>query len=225
MINLSANALNVLKDCPRCFYLDRKLKITRPRGNFPSLPGGVDTQLKIAHDVLRMAGERPYQFNNFPELNGFALYPFVDNLNKWRHWKSGLKVVGKDWTLIGSLDDLLHNLETDLYAPFDYKSKGKACDAEYLQKYYQLQLDIYELMLQENGMKPAGFGVFSVYYPDECRGTVLVMAQQSFVVSTDAMRAKKAIADAMDCLASLRAPIPNNDCEYCQYTSKLEAVA
>jgi len=44
---LSPSALNLMKECPRCFWLAQHKVWKRPSGIFPSLPSGMDRILKI----------------------------------------------------------------------------------------------------------------------------------------------------------------------------------
>jgi len=46
----SPSKLNLVKDCPRCFWLEFNKKFRRPRGIFPSLPSGMDKILKNHFD-------------------------------------------------------------------------------------------------------------------------------------------------------------------------------
>ena len=56
---LSPSSLSVLKECPRCFWLQVNKKIRRPIGAFPSLPGGMDRILKTHFDSFRSREELP----------------------------------------------------------------------------------------------------------------------------------------------------------------------
>ena len=61
---LSPSALGLFKNCPRCFWLEKVKNIKRPRGIFPSLPGGMDAVIKTYFDTFRAKKELP------PELDG-----------------------------------------------------------------------------------------------------------------------------------------------------------
>ncbi len=47
---LSPSSLNLMQDCPRCFWLTQHKVWKRPAGIFPSLPSGMDRILKIHFD-------------------------------------------------------------------------------------------------------------------------------------------------------------------------------
>src|SRR3990167_3533082 len=63
-IKLSPSTLGDFDKCQRCFWLDRKKGLPKPRGIFPSLPGGMDRVLKPWYDTWRFNGKLP------PELKG-----------------------------------------------------------------------------------------------------------------------------------------------------------
>lgn len=53
-IRLSPASLNIFLDCPKCFWLEKNKSIKRPRGVFPSLPGGMDPVIKTYFDFGRL---------------------------------------------------------------------------------------------------------------------------------------------------------------------------
>ena len=83
-IRLSPSALNLFLQCPRCFWLDKNKGIKRPRGIFPSLPGGMDTVIKKYFDSFRVKGDMP------PEIKGKItgkLFSDIKTLEEWRNWR------------------------------------------------------------------------------------------------------------------------------------------
>ena len=79
-IGLSPSALNLFLECPRCFWLDRNKRISRPRGIFPSLPGGMDTVIKSYFDTYRLKNELPPEIKD--RVKG-KLVSDIGRLNKW----------------------------------------------------------------------------------------------------------------------------------------------
>src|SRR4030042_2027754 len=153
-IRLSPSTLNLFADCTRCFWLHINRRIHRPSGPFPSLPGGMDVVLKTYYDKYRLTGKLP------PEIDGKVegkLYPDLVKINKWRNWRTGLEYFDKQKNarLVGALDDLL--VAGNKYAPLDYKTRGRKIN-ESSHTYYQLQLDLYSLLLKANNLIPADFG-------------------------------------------------------------------
>lgn len=211
MFRLSpTTGLNLFKDCPRCFWLHFNKNVHRPRGIFPSLPGGMDLVIKDYFDKYRSSLP--------PEIDGKVvgqLIPDVELLNKWRNWRTGLEYHDKkrDAVLFGALDDCLVN--DDHYIPLDYKTRGfppKDGDSE---KYYQTQLDAYALLLNENGYKTKDFAYLVYYYPEEVKKDGIVKFNIKPVkVNIDLERAQKTFEDAVDLL---KGPMPkrHSDCEHC----------
>lgn len=209
---LSPSTLNLFLECPRCFWLHINEKIHRPRGIFPSLPGGMDSVIKVYFDKYRTKGELP------PEIKGKVegkLVADLNLLNKWRNWRTGLEyrdeVLGV--TLFGALDDALQDGKH--YIPLDYKTRGSAPREGDSQKYYGNQLDSYALMLRENGYPVKGLGYLVYYYPNKVKEEGQVIFDVEVVeLKTDPERAKKLLKDA---IKLLNGPIPSrhSECEYC----------
>lgn len=220
MINVSASALGILEDCPRCFWFDRIEKRPRPRGIFPSLPGGFDKIIKTYMDGFRKQLKLPPELsdqNSFEK--GYILFEDQAKMDRMRNWRTGLKVAHSvDCALIGALDDLLYIPEQGLYMPLDYKTKGSPTSAEDALKYYQRQLDCYDLLLSKNGYPTTHEGILLYYSPGSmyeignCH-----MHTQIITISTDPARAESLLEDASDILSLEKPPAPAIDCEYCEF--------
>ena len=206
--------LNLFRECSRCFWLHYNEKVHRPRGIFPSLPGGMDAVIKKYFDQYR--GVLP------PELSGKVegqLIPDLELMNKWRNWRTGLEYLDKDLNavLFGALDDCL--IDEKYYIPLDYKTRGwppKEGDSE---KYYQTQLDAYSLMLSTNNYPTRDFGYLAYYYPEMVKEDGWIKFNIEIVkVATDLERAKKTFENAVNLLSS---PIPelHTDCEHCSWVN------
>ncbi len=204
--------LNLFRECPRCFWLHYNKKVKRPRGIFPSLPGGMDIVLKIYFDQYR--GELP------PELEGNVvghLMPDVELMNKWRNWRTGLDYHDKerDAVLFGALDECL--VDGEFYIPLDYKTRGSAPKPGDSERYYQTQLDTYSLLLNANGYKTKDFAYLVYYYPEEAkRASIVKFSIEAIKVETNLKRIENTFRDAVE---SLKGPIPkhHSKCEYCSW--------
>lgn len=226
--SLSASKLNILNDCRRCFWLHMTQKIERPRGIFPSLPGGMDRVMK--HYLDRYRGSMP------PELQGSipgVLWGTVAEIGKLRQWQSGMKPVVQtphgSVSLIGALDDLA--VHTDLYSPVDGKTKGSAVKDGDTEKYYRTQGDTYHLMLRETGKKPSGKAYFFYLWPEGISGAAEATLPVAFnfktiTVETDADRVMALICKATELLSTsdAKGPAAPMTCEYCNHHLKLQAV-
>lgn len=227
MYQLSASKLNVLNSCPRCFWNENVRKVARPRGIFPSLPGGMDRILKDYFDNYR--GSIP------PILEGKipgVLMPEILTLNKWRNWRTGLRHIDTDVgvKLIGALDDCLYVESGNLYIPLDCKTKGskpKTDGAEY----YQTQLDCYALLLSSNGYEISDKAFLFYVWPEKGDGALtpdgesiiklmnMTFGAELFTLQADAGRAKELLAKAVEILEG-PCPEPTPGCEYCDFALK-----
>lgn len=209
----SPSQLSVFKDSPLDFWLDRNHKCPRPRGIFPSLPGGMDGIIKTYFDTHRAAGTTP------PELDcpGVKLYADQAQLDTWRNWRSGIEVEIQEANakLGGAFDDLLVT-EDGLMVPFDYKTKGSPTTEDDTIRYYQHQVDCYGLMLKLAGYPVADFAVFSYWSPDRCMGMskkenyatlgAVAFQVQTIRIPIDPENARDMVIRAAACLDSKRPP-------------------
>ncbi|KKU48898.1 hypothetical protein A3H10_04550 [Candidatus Uhrbacteria bacterium RIFCSPLOWO2_12_FULL_46_10] len=212
------SGLNLYNDCTRCFWLHYNGRVPRPRGIFPSLPGGMDLVIKDYFDEYR--GALP------PELKGRVkgeLMPDLDLMNQWRNWRTGLEYRDQDRNavLFGALDECL--VHEGKYVPLDYKTRGSAPNDGDSERYYQTQLDSYALMLQANGYPVADFAYLVYYYPERVGENGAVKFNVHPVeLSLDARRAKNTFEEAVDLLQK---PLPNRreSCEYCSWHKNMGA--
>src|SRR3989344_1041789 len=161
-IRLSPSTLNVFLECPKCFWLGQAKEIHRPRGIFPSLPGGMDLLIKKYFDKYRNVGKLPPELVG--KVGGVQLFADQELLSKWRSWRSAL--IHEDpesgATISGMLDDL--GVDNGFYVPLDYKTRGFDVKAGG-EAFYQNQLDSYGLLLRENGLKTADHAYLIYYIP------------------------------------------------------------
>ena len=213
-IRLSPSSLNLFLECPRCFYLEQKEGVKRPRGPFPSLPGGMDLLIKKYFDRYRMRGSMP------PEIKGKVegeLFPDIEVLEKWRNWRTGLRHDDTELgaSLVGALDDCL--IHENRYIPLDYKTRGFDVKENGV-NYYQNQLDCYAFLLDRNDLPSAGYAYLLYYIPREVNeGGAVTFSVEPYKVATNSSRAGKTFRDAV---ALLRGPLPEEGhsvCEFCRW--------
>jgi len=215
---LSNTTLKEFEACPHCFYLDKKLNIKKPPPIIAGVLNAIDRAMKDQFDDFRVQGGPPKHATvELPK--GWVLFSSQVALKKMRHWKSGLQYENaKGFTLIGALDDLMFNPATGLYMPLDYKSKGKATDEASTEKFYQLQGDIYSLLLEENGYQTTGKAMFVYYRPSEIDpANEMLWECQAIQIDADKERARDVFDRASACLLSPNAPKQSDDCAMCQY--------
>jgi len=102
---LSRSKVELFLDCPRCFYLDRRLGVGRPAG-FPfNLNSAVDELLKREFDRHRAAATA----HPLMQKAGLNAVPHAHpQLETWRANFKGVRTVHEPsgFTLSGAIDDL-----------------------------------------------------------------------------------------------------------------------
>jgi hypothetical protein len=219
-LSLSASKLGIFRECKRCFYDVNVLKIPRPDSIVASITEGIDRTVKGYFDSYR--GTMPELLSE-QGVPGF-LYPDLEKMKKMRHWKSGLKaeveVHGIRVGIIGALDDLLMNCPG--YSPLDGKSKGDEPKDDG-SKYYQVQSNIYGLLLDRNGMPPSGLSYFAYFWPidlNNAEGRSGPVWDAGCKVYTLECSPDKAVQTIGEAVAVLKGGQPdfNPDCTYCVFS-------
>ena len=124
---LSRSKLELFTECPRCFYLDRRLGVGRPQGPGFTLNAAVDHLLKKEFDVHRAAGSA----HPLMEAYGIDAVPFQhEMLAEWRENFKGVQYLDRDNNLIitGAIDDVWINPKKELMV-VDYKNGRKDKEA------------------------------------------------------------------------------------------------
>jgi hypothetical protein len=226
---LSRSKLELLTECPRCFYLDRRLGVGRPPG-FPfALNSAVDCLLKKEFDIHRAKGEK----HPLIEKYGVDARPVAhDELNKWRENFVGIQHLHKPTNLMitGAIDDLWINSKGE-YIVVDYKSTSKDEEITELNKDwqdgYKRQMEIYQWLLRQNGLKVSDTGYF-VY----CNGKTDCDAfneKLEFDITLIAYKGddswvEKTITEAHKCLNSNTVPTADPNCDYCNYVKAINKI-
>jgi hypothetical protein len=158
---ISRSKIELFVDCPRCFWLDTRLKISRPKGPPFTLNSAVDQLLKQEFDVLRADGKQhPLQIEY-----GIDAKPVAhDKLNIWRHNFTGVQHLHEPTSLLvfGAIDDLWQNGGGE-YIVVDYKSTSRMDKIDKLgdatwHDAYRRQLAVYQWLLRGNGLKVSDKG-------------------------------------------------------------------
>lgn len=226
---LSRSKLDLFLNCPRCFYLDRRLGVGQPPGYPFSLNSAVDALLKKEFDVHR-AAKSPH-----PLMKEYGLdaVPFLDErMNLWRDaLRGGIRYLHKpsNFLVTGGVDDVWVNPQGELII-VDYKATSKAgevnLDADW-QIGYKRQVEVYQWLFRQNGFKVAEVGYF-VY----CNGQSdkqAFDAKLEFDIKLIPYKGNpswvdKALLDAKKCLTSPEIPGAPSTCDFCAYRKAAAAV-
>ncbi len=226
---LSRSKIDLFLECPRCFYLDRRIGVGRVPG-FPfSLNSAVDHLLKQEFDIHRAVGSK----HPLMEKYGLDLVPAPhEKINEWRHNFTGVRYhhAPTNFIVSGAIDDLWINPSGE-YAVVDYKATAKAGDITALDqdwhRGYKRQMEIYQWILRQNGLKISDTGYF-VY----CNGKTDRAAfdgKLEFDITLIAYTGsdawiEQALMDARACLIGNAIPIASANCDWCAYTTALKEV-
>jgi hypothetical protein len=159
---VSRSKIELFKQCPRCFYLDTRLKIKRPSGPPFNINKTIDELFKKEFDRHREAGT-PHPIMTSTSLEGVIPYQHAD-LNKWRYNFTGVVALHKPTNLhvFGAIDDVWVNEAGELIV-VDYKATSKASgvsiDSDW-QISYKRQMEVYQWLLRQNGFTVSDTGYF-----------------------------------------------------------------
>ena len=161
---LSRGKIDNFINCPRCFYMDRRLGVGQPPGYPFSLNSAVDTLLKKEFDIHRASGTA----HPLMEHYGIDAVPFQhEKMDEWRDsLRRGITVPidGTNVVVTGGVDDVWVDPNGQLII-VDYKATAKAgevsLDAEW-QDGYKRQMEIYQWLFRQNGftVSPTGYFVY-----------------------------------------------------------------
>lgn len=225
---LSRSKIDLFLNCPRCFYLDRRLGVGQPPG-FPfSLNSAVDKLLKKEFDIHRAKGTshplmKTYKVDAVPYNN--------ELISVWRESFKGITFYHKktNFIITGAVDDVWENSQGELII-VDYKSTSKdaevTLDAEW-QIGYKRQMEIYQWLFRQNGFKVSGIGYFVYCNGDadkEAFDGKLEFDVKIIPYQGNDEWVEKTIIEAHTCLISDVIPKASWKCDYCAYRQAAQEV-
>lgn len=221
---LSRGKIDLFLECPRCFYLDRRLGLGRPSMPGWALNSAVDALLKNEFDLLRKKGQahelmKKYKINAIP-FSHPDLPIWRDDVYKY----VGASTIHKSTNLeiCGIIDDLWINSQKELII-VDYKSTSTqqeiSLEDEYKQG-FKKQLEVYQWIFRQMGFKVNKTGYF--VYANAGKNRPKFDARLEFELQIifhkgDTSWVEPTIFEIKKCLDSSKIPGPNPDCEFCQY--------
>ena len=210
---LSATTLSLFQECPRCFWLHMRADVKRPARPFPSITGGIDRLVQAYCDAWRPS--IPPLICHAPTApTAMPVWQLADPKIASLRWKP------TDIPLVGRLDDCLVRAD-GVVMPLDHKSRGSQPALGYSALYYQLQMDVYALLLHKNGYPLAQQGYLAYYYPAGGeqsrleRGFPFACVVEALEVS--ASRAEACYRAACACLDDECPMEPAASCGYCAW--------
>lgn len=158
---VSRSKIELFMQCPRCFWLDARLKISRPSSPPFNINKAIDELFKKEFDRHRQAGT-PHPIMAEYKLEAV---PFKHaDLDKWRHNFTGVAALHEPTNLhvFGAIDDVWANPAGELIV-VDYKATAKQRDVSIdsdWQVSYKRQLEVYQWLLRQNGFQVSDTGYF-----------------------------------------------------------------
>lgn len=158
---ISRSKIELFMQCPRCFWLDARMKITRPSSPPFNINKAIDELFKKEFDAYRAKAEaHPLMLEHKIDAVPFA----HDEMDAWRHNFTGVVTVHKPTNLhiFGAVDDVWVNTDGELIV-VDYKATAKTTevnlDADW-QVTYKRQMEVYQWLLRQNDFKVSNTGYF-----------------------------------------------------------------
>lgn len=149
-MRISRSKVDLFIQCSRCFWLNIKMKITRPTGPPFSLNVAVDHLFKNEFDLCR-GSTIPKRLSDI----GLKLKPALHaELNSWRNNFKGVTRNYHGIEFFGAIDDLWVDA-LNIHYVVDYKATSKVeevnLDADW-QISYKRQVEFYQWLLRDNSL-------------------------------------------------------------------------
>lgn len=201
-----------MKECPRCFWLDKHGVWKRPAGVFPSLPSGMDKILKEHFNKFMDKGELPPELCNNGHCENMKLFDDHALLAIWRSNFKGIVYEDEDGNILkGAVDNIL--MKGKKLIVLDYKTRGYALKED-TAPHYQNQLDIYNFLLRKAGYETEDYAFLLFYMPKEVlEDGKVVFNTQLVKMNIDVKNAEKIWLSA---IKLLNGKCPKETCGWCE---------
>jgi CRISPR/Cas system-associated exonuclease Cas4 (RecB family) len=223
---VSRSKIELFMQCPRCFWLDVRLKITRPSTPPFNINKAIDELFKKEFDGFRVK-RKPH-----PLMVAFDIpaVPYQhDKLDQWRENFVGVVALDKPTNLhvFGAIDDVWLNDDGSVHV-VDYKATSKAGEVGISSDWqisYKRQIEVYQWLLRANDVPVSDIGYF-VYtngrldvdgFNDQLAFKTKVIAytgSDSWVGPT-LLKMKQTMDD--DTMPPIGDDIMGGPCQYCSY--------
>lgn len=221
---ISRFRMDIFLECPKCFYLDRRLGLERPSPPGWPLNDAVDHLLKNEFDLLRKGGRKHALMKKY----GIDAIPFQHpDFTEWRddHKRFvGACVLHKptNFEICGIIDDIWVNSKNQLHI-VDYKStstsKEITLDDEF-KKGYKKQVEWYQWIFRQKGFDVSDIAYF--VYANGLKGERIFDGKLEFELQIishrgDTSWVEPTILSMKNCLDSNKIPDSSSNCKFCRY--------
>lgn len=225
---LSRSKIDMFLNCPRCFYIDRRLGVGQPPGYPFSLNSAVDGLLKKEFDVHRAKS------TTHPLMKSYGIDAVPFQHEKMDEWRETFKGIGyyhepSGFIVTGSIDDIWVNPEGEIMI-VDYKATAKSgevsLDAPW-QIAYKRQMEIYQWLYRKNNFNVSNVGYF--VYCNGKKDKEAFDAKLEFDIKVipyegDDSWIEDVLVKANQCLVSDKLPAPGHECDFCAYRKATQEV-
>lgn len=222
---VSRSKIELFMQCPRCFWLDVRLKIKRPEGPPFNINKAIDELFKKEFDGYRQKGE-PHPIMVQYKVKAV---PFThDKLEDWRQNFVGIQHHHQSTNLLvfGAVDDLWVDPEGQVIV-VDYKATSKDKEVDINSDWqisYKRQLEVYQWLLRQNGLTvhPTGYFVYTNGRKDldgffdkvEFRTKLIPYTGDDSWVEPTVLKMKECMEGEMPAMG---VSIMGGACEFCAY--------
>lgn len=224
---ISRSKIDLFIECPRCFYLDRRLGVARPGMPSFTLNNAVDALLKNEFDLLRKE-KKTHKLMTKYKVNAIP-YDHPD-LGVWRddvkryEGKTYLHE-GTNLMICGIIDDLWQDSQGSLNI-VDYKAtsttKAISLEDEYKQG-YKRQAEVYQWLFRKGGFMVSDIAYFVFANAGKNRESFDGKLEFELSIVTykgDDSWVEPTIYKLKDCLVG-SLPKANENCEHCRYINEV----
>jgi len=208
-IKLSPSTLNLMEDCPRCFWLKVNKRISRPPGIMSSIPIAMDSIIKHYFDTFRDTDILPTILDN--KINAKLAKDMPKTLS-YVDEETQLTVWGRP-------DDYLE-LPDGCIVVLDHKTKSKP--AESTHPAYQLQLDVYSYLLCKYSYQTTDKAYLIYYYPEKSVLHNGMIIKTSIVEVTTSISRVKHLLQKAKSIIEEKIPEASTSCAYCKWLKELQ---
>ncbi len=214
---LSPSSINLMLECPLCFWLQIVKKIKRPDTPFPSLPSGMDRVLKSHFDRFMGESKLPPDLDALQEADDYRLFDDTEKLAQWRNNFKGIQYLDENSGVLlrGAIDNLL--VKGKKLVVLDYKTRGYPVKED-THEHYRTQMDLYNFLLRKNGYETEDYAYLLFYYPETLTGSGEVIFNKELIkMQTDPERGEKSFNEAIRILGLKDPPDSGPSCGFCKF--------
>lgn len=228
VFKVSRSKIELFTQCPRCFWLDARYKITRPSTPPFNINKAIDELFKKEFDIHRQAGTKhPLQIKFKIDAKPYE----HKDINTWRENFVGVFIKHEPTNLhiFGAVDDVWINNSEELIV-VDYKATAKDKEIKSLgpvgswQDSYRRQMEVYQWLLRANGFKVSDTGYFVYANGDiskEGFNDIIEFRTNVFPHIGSDVWIEPTLLKIKECLEGDMPPVGKaamgGDCEYCAY--------